>query len=206
MTYRRRDAFHRRARAEGYRARSAYKLLELDRRYGLFRRGDAVVDLGAWPGGWLQVALERVGPGGRVAGVDVARIEPLTAPNVSLVQGDVREPATVERIRESLGRPADVVLSDLAPKLSGVKATDQARTSELHARTVAVLPAVLRPGGRLLMKVFMDPGHETLLASLRPRFAELRTTRPQATPRGSAELYVVGLGHRPGAPGKAEGG
>src|SRR3990172_900761 len=120
MTYRRKDAHYRRARAEGYRARSAYKLAELDRRYRLLAPGHFVVDLGAWPGGWLQVARGRVGERGRVVGLDLAAIEPLGAPNVTVVTGDVRDPAVVAAVRARLGRPADVVLSDLAPKLTGV--------------------------------------------------------------------------------------
>src|SRR5262245_50108444 len=119
MTYERKDAQYRRARAAGYRARSAYKLAELDARSRRLRPGHAVAGLGAWPGGLLQVALERVGPSGMVVGADLVAVAPLPAPNVRLVTGDVHEPATVDAIRASLGRPADVVLSDLAPKLTG---------------------------------------------------------------------------------------
>jgi 23S rRNA (uridine2552-2'-O)-methyltransferase len=194
VTYRRKDAYHRRARAEGYRARSAYKLVELDRRFGLLRPGDHVVDLGAWPGGWLQVTLERIGATGRVVGVDVAALQPLAAANAVLLTADVRDPDTAARVRDILGRPADVVLSDLAPKLTGVRATDEARTAELAAATLAALPVVLAPGGRLLMKAFMSPDHERLVAELRRRFDRVQATRPEATRRGSAELYLVALG------------
>ena len=196
MTDRRRDPYQRRARAAGYRARSAYKLVELDRRFGLLRGGDFVVDLGASPGGWLQVVLERIGPRGRVVGVDVAALEPFAASNVLLVTGDVREPATIQTVRDSLGRRADVVLSDLAPKLTGVRATDEARCGELAAATLDALPTLLRPGGRLLMKIFMGPEHEALLAHMRQHFVELQTTRPEATRRGSRELYTAGLEYR----------
>lgn len=195
MTGRRADSHYRRARAEGYRARSAYKLAELDRRFGLVRPGDFVIDLGAGPGGWLQVGLERVGPRGRVVGVDVAWIEPLAAPNVSLLQLDVREPAASRAVRDHLGRRADVVLSDLAPKLTGVRATDEARSAELVSATLDALGILLRPGGRLLMKLFMDAQYQAFLGRLRGEFAEVRSTRPAATRRGSAELYVVGLGY-----------
>jgi 23S rRNA (uridine2552-2'-O)-methyltransferase len=194
VTYRRKDAYHRRARAEGYRARSAYKLVELDRRFGLLRPGDHVVDLGAWPGGWLQVTLERIGATGRVVGVDVAALQPLAAANAVLLTADVRDPDTAARVRDILGRPADVVLSDLAPKLTGVRATDEARTAELATATLAALPVVLAPGGRLLMKAFMSPDHERLVAELRRRFDRVQATRPEATRRGSAELYLVALG------------
>ena len=191
MTYRRKDAHYRRAQAAGYRARSAYKLIELDERYRLLRPGDYAVDLGAWPGGWLQVIVERVGVTGRVVGVDRVAITPLPAPNVHLLVGDVREPAITAQVRELLGKPADVVLSDLAPKLTGVRATDEARCAELNRETIAQLPALLRSGGRFLMKLFMQPGHEDLLRTLRGTFGEVRLTKPEATRRGSAELYVV---------------
>lgn len=196
MTYRRKDTYYRRARAEGYRARSAYKLAELDRRYRLLRRGDRVVDLGAWPGGWLQVALEQVGREGRVVGVDVAAIEPLPAPNVVLVTGDIRDPATQHAVRDRLGSPADVVLSDLAAKLTGIRATDEARAVELVSATLDALPVLLRRGGRLLMKVFAGPAQQEAAPRVRAGFADMRTTRPEASRRGSAELYVIGLDHQ----------
>jgi len=196
MTYRPKDRYHRRARAAGYRARSAYKLAELADRFHLFRRGDHVIDLGAWPGGWLQVAAERIGAEGRAVGVDVVPIEPLPAADVTTITGDVRNAAVIQAARERLGRAADVVLSDLAPKLTGVAATDEARQSELAAAVLAALPHLLRPGGRLLMKVFMSPDEPLLVARLRSGFDDVRTTRPEATRRGSAELYAVCTGYR----------
>jgi len=196
MTYRRKDVHYRRARAAGYRARSAYKLAELDARFHLLRAGDRVVDLGAWPGGWLQIVVERVGTGGRVVGVDVVPVERLPAANVELVTGDVRDPATVAEIRTRLGGPADVVLSDLSPKLTGVRDTDDARQAELVDAVVGMMPSVLRAGGRLTMKVFMGTGYETTLSRLRAAFGDVRTTRPAATRHGSAELYAVATGYR----------
>jgi 23S rRNA (uridine2552-2'-O)-methyltransferase len=197
MTYRRKDTHYRRARAAGYRARSAWKLAELDARFRLLHRGDLVVDVGAWPGGWVQVALERVGPEGRIVAVDVATVDPFPAPNVRLVTGDVRESATWHSVRTALEHPADVVLSDVAPKLTGIRDTDDARSSELVDATLRALPAILRPGGRLLVKLFMSATHADTLQRLHRVFAEVRTTRPEATRRGSAELYAVGLDHRP---------
>ncbi|TMB51255.1 MAG: rRNA methyltransferase [Deltaproteobacteria bacterium] len=196
MTYRPKDSYHRRARAAGYRARSAYKLIELADRFRLLRRGDHVVDLGAWPGGWLQVAVERIGADGRAVGVDVVPIDPLPAANVDSMSGDVRDPAVVRAVRERLGRAADLVLSDLAPKLTGVAATDAARQSELGTAVLAALPDLLRPHGRLVMKVFMGPDQPALLARLQTLFDEVRTTRAEATRRGSAELYAVCTGYR----------
>lgn len=196
MGYRRRDAVYLRAKAAGYRARSAYKLAELDRRFRLLRPGDAVVDLGAWPGGWLQVALERVGPTGRVIGVDLTPIERLPAANVDLVTGDVRDPAVITEVRRRLGAAADVVLCDLAPKLTGVRATDEARAEELALAALAALPVLLVPGGHFLMKLFMGPSHRSTVERLRGLFEDVRTTRSQATRPGSAETYVAGLRFR----------
>ena len=196
MTYHRKDAHYPRARAEGYRARSVYKLGELDRRYRLLRRGDAVVDLGAWPGAWLQLASQRVGPEGQVVGIDLAPVEKLPAANVAVLTGDVRDPATADAILAALGRRADVVLSDLAPKLTGIRATDEARAEELHEATLALLPRLLVPSGRFLMKTFMGGGFEATLRATRALFDDVKTTRPDATRRGSSELYVIGLGFR----------
>ena len=196
MTYRRKDTYYRRAKAAGYRARSAYKLIELDRRFGLLRRGDFVVELGAWPGGWLQVARERAGPEGMVIGVDLASIEPLGTDGISVLAGDVRDPAVIAAILTAMGRPADVVLSDLAPKLTGIQATDEARREELVDALLSSLGTLLRPGGRLLTKLFMDPGYATQISRLRERFLTVRSTRPESTRRGSAEMYVIGEGHR----------
>ncbi len=196
MTYRRKDAFYRRARAAGYRARSAYKLAELDDRFHLLRAGDFVVDLGAWPGGWLQVIRERIGDRGRVVGIDVQEVPPFDAPNVVLLTGDVRDPGTAESVLDLLGRHADVVVSDLSPKLTGVRDTDDARFAELVDATLGLLPAVLRRGGRLLIKLFMSAPHEAMVERLRSRFAEVKVTRSEATRRGSAELYALASGFR----------
>src|SRR3989454_5475970 len=160
MPSRRKDAYYRRARAAGYRARSAYKLSQLDSRFRLLRRGDVVVDLGAWPGGWLQVALEAVGPHGRVIGVDLVAIDPLPAPNLRLVGGDVRDPSTWRAVLEHPGRPPDVLPSDLAPQLTGIRETDDARSSELVTAVLEILPTVLRAGGHLLIKLFMGGSFE----------------------------------------------
>jgi 23S rRNA (uridine2552-2'-O)-methyltransferase len=180
MGYRRKDAYYRRARAAGYRARSAYKLAELDARFRILHPGDVVVDLGAWPGGWLQVAAERVGARGHVVGVDVADVEPLPNANVRTLTADVRAPETIAALAAMLGRPADVVLSDLAPKLTGVRATDEARGAEL----------------------VMGTGYRATVEAMKTAFAEVRTTRSEATRERSAELYLVGRRYRGPSPAR----
>ena len=201
MKYDRKDSHYLRAKAEGFRARSAYKLADLDDRHGLFHKGDRVVDLGAWPGGWLQVVLERVGPQGLVVGVDVVPIDAVPAKNVRLLVGDVRDPAIVDAIRSQLGGSADVVVSDVAPKLTGVRDVDEARCAELTDAILARLPALLAPNGRAVLKVFMDASYQATVAQLRQSFRAVKTTRSKATRQGSAELYVVAEGLRGNDPG-----
>ncbi|HYC23101.1 MAG TPA: RlmE family RNA methyltransferase [Candidatus Bathyarchaeia archaeon] len=197
MAYERQDAAYRRAKREGYRSRAAYKLLELDAQFHLLKAGDRVVDLGSWPGAWLQVAAERVGPRGRVVGIDLAAIDAMAPANVRSLVGDVLDPETVARVRAELGAPADVVLVDLAPKLTGVRATDSARQAELVRSAIACARAWLEPSGALLVKLFMDEEYPALMRDLRAGFAEVRLRRPDATRRGSRELYALGRRPRP---------
>jgi len=197
LGYQRKDAHYRRAKAAGYRARSAYKLAELDDRFGLLKPAARVADLGAWPGGWLQVAAERVGTDGRVVGVDLEPIEPLAIANVTCIRGDLRDSATIGQVVQALAGPASTVLCDAAPKLTGVRATDDARCEALLESVLDALPLLLVPGGSLLAKVFMGPGHQALMARLRGVFRTIKTTRPDSSRRGSSELYVVGRDFRP---------
>jgi 23S rRNA (uridine2552-2'-O)-methyltransferase len=196
VAYDRKDVHYRRAKAAGYRARSAYKLIELDDRHRVLRAGDLVADLGAWPGAWLQVAAERVGARGRVVGLDVMDVTPLGLPHVACVVGDVRDAGAIEAVAERLGDRATVILSDLAPKLTGVRDTDEARATELNSAALDAARRLLRPGGRLLMKLFMNANFPLLIGRLRTEFAEVKTTRPETTRRSSSEVYAVALGYR----------
>lgn len=192
MGYERKDAHYRRAKAVGYRARSAWKLAELDDRFRLLKPGDRLLDLGCWPGAWMQVALERVGPQGRVVGVDLVAPEPL--PGARVVVGDVRDAATVAALRDALDGPASVVICDIAPKLTGIRETDEARAGELVTTVLDALPGLLQPGGRFLVKLFMSPGHRDVLERLRRQFRDVRTTKPESSRKGSSEIYAVGAG------------
>lgn len=189
--YKHKDAFYTRAKQEGYRSRAAYKLLELNREFHLLHRGDRVVDLGSWPGGWLQVASRIVGEEGKVVGIDRVALEPLPWENVTVLQGDASDPKVRERILTLLGHKADVVLSDMAPKLSGVKEADEARTMELCQIALACARALLRPGGRFLVKMFMGAAAKEFVDEVRGVFQSVKSTRPEATRKGSAEVYVV---------------
>jgi 23S rRNA (uridine2552-2'-O)-methyltransferase len=199
MAYRRKDPFYNRAKAAGYRSRAAYKLSELARRFDLIRRGDHVVDLGAWPGGWMQIASELTGPKGLVVGVDLVPIDALDLSGVSFIRGDgLERPIQEELIRRCSGR-VDVVLSDMAPKLSGVKVRDDARAAVLAEGALGAARSLLRPHGHLLMKVFMTEDTEAFLQQVRAAFRKVKLTKPEATRKGSAELYLVALDLRPEA-------
>ncbi len=194
MAYKRKDSFHSRAKRAGYRSRAAYKLLELAQRYELIARGDHVVDLGAWPGGWLQVAAQLAGPRGIVVGVDLQAIEPVGNSCVSSITGDARESVVQDQIlKRSAGR-VDVLLSDMSPKLTGVRTRDAAAANELARSAIAVADRILRPNGRLLVKIFTTPDTEQLTAIVRQRFRTVKLTKPEATRKASAELYIVGVG------------
>lgn len=184
------DPFVQRARSEGYRSRAAYKLMDLDRRYRLMGPGAVVVDLGAAPGGWSQWAAQRVGPSGRVVATDL--LEMAALPGVTFLQGDFREETTRRALLDALGGArADLVLSDLAPNLSGVAAADQARSVELAERALDVALACLRRGGGFLVKVFQGEGFDAYVRALRSSFARVDVRKPEASRARSRETYVL---------------
>ena len=192
VVYDRKDLFHQRAKREGFRSRAAYKLDEMQREQRLLRPGDRVVDLGCWPGGWLQVAAEAVGPRGRVVGVDLALIDPpIPFETVIAFQADLAEPTVAERILAALGGLADVILSDAAPKLTGIRATDRAHEEALLEAIEALVPALLRPGGSLVAKLLEGPEAQVIVKRLRKRFGSARITTSEATRKGSSEKYLI---------------
>ncbi|HWP60155.1 MAG TPA: RlmE family RNA methyltransferase [Candidatus Acidoferrales bacterium] len=196
MSYQPKDAFYRRAKKEGYRSRAAYKLLEISRRYRLIRPGDRVVDLGAAPGGWLQVAAALTGPKGLVIGVDLQRIEPFAGKNIVLLQDDISRKQTQEKIKELLGGAANCVLSDLSPPLTGIRDLDVRRSLELVEVAREFALAVLAPGGNFLAKTFLAPETNALAGELKRDFSSVARTRPEATRKASSEIYVVAQGFK----------
>ncbi|MCS6912994.1 MAG: RlmE family RNA methyltransferase [Myxococcales bacterium] len=191
----RHDFFYERARREGFAGRAVYKLAEVDRRTGLLRRGMRVLDLGCWPGSWLQYTARIVGPTGVLVGVDRFPLEvPIPSPGVRQVVGDVFDLAP-QVLLGSL--PAfDVVLSDMAPDTTGVRSTDQARSEALFARALELAEALLAPGGSFCGKLFQGPGWQDLLQRCRGAFNKVRIIRPEGSRQGSLEQYVVGLGRK----------
>lgn len=195
--YQRKDSFYARAKVQGLRSRAAFKLEELQREYRLLKPGDRVVDLGAWPGGWLQVSARMVGQNGRVVGVDVEPIPKLAGcPQVETLRADIESADVVGLVADKLGGLADVVLCDVAPKLTGIRDRDQARARHLTERAVELVQAWLRPGGTLLIKLFMGTETQELVARLRNEFARVDLTRPEATRPGSSEIYAIARGFR----------
>jgi 23S rRNA (uridine2552-2'-O)-methyltransferase len=189
------DPYVQRARSLGYRSRAAFKLLEIDARDRLFAAGQVVVDLGAAPGGWSQVAAEKSGPTGRVVAIDVLEMAPL--PGVTFLRGDFTSEALQRELDEALaGRPVDLVLSDLSPNLSGVATTDQARSIALAERAVEFAAAHLKPAGTLVVKTFQGAGFPALLRHVRARFVQVVSRKPGASRSRSSEMYLLGRGPR----------
>ena len=197
MSYDPRDRYYRKAKQQGYRSRAAYKLLELQDRYHFIHPGDALVDLGAAPGGWLQVGAKIVGPKGKIVGVDLQPIQPFHERNIVLLQGDMTDSEVLDRIKQLLSSPADCVLSDLAPKLSGIRDADMARCLELNQTALSTAVALLRAGGALLIKSFISENLHTFTAAIKKHFSTVQRTKPEATRQGSSEFYFVALGYSP---------
>ncbi len=201
------DPYVRRAQQEGYRARAAYKLLEIDEALGLVRPGQVVVDLGAAPGAWSQYLRRRFAPEGAASGalrgtilaLDLLELEPIEG--VQFVQGDFRDEAVLARLETALaGRPVDLVVSDMAPNLSGIPASDAARMADLVELAVDFACRHLKPEGALVCKCFHGSGYSQLVELFKRRFRVVKPLKPKASRAKSAETFLVGLGLKHSAP------
>lgn len=189
------DPYVKKAKAEGWRSRAAFKLIEVDAKDKLLKPGMTVVDLGSAPGSWSQVAASRIRPNGRLVALDLLEMEPI--PGVDFIRGDFREDEVLKQLEETLtGRPVDLVLSDMAPNMSGVGVSDQARVMYLSELTLDFCSTHLKPGGDLLVKVFMGSGFEELRAQMREVFANVQVRKPDASRDRSAETYLLGRGRK----------
>jgi len=189
------DEYVLRAKKEGYRSRAVYKLLEIDDKDRLLRPGMTVIDLGAAPGGWSQVARRRLGESGRVLALDILEMDNLAG--VEFLCGDFREESAMNELLEMLGDSrVDLVMSDMAPNMSGVRDMDKIRAMYLVELTFDLAQQVLRPGGDLLMKVFQGPGYDQLLKELRAGFTKVVTRKPKASRARSAEVYLLARGFK----------
>jgi 23S rRNA (uridine2552-2'-O)-methyltransferase len=187
------DPYVKRAKAEGYRSRAAYKLLELDERFHFLKGVQRVVDLGIAPGGWSQVARQKV-QGAAVVGIDLLPTEPLEG--VTILQMDFMDDAAPERLREALGGPADLVLSDMAANTVGHPPTDHLRTMGLVEAGLLFATEILRPGGAFVAKVLAGGADSELVAELKRRFTTVKHAKPPASRKGSSEWYVVAQGFK----------
>ena len=194
--YRPKDHYFQRAKQRGFRARSAFKLEELVQRFGLLRAGARVLDLGAAPGGFLQVIARTVGPSGLAVGVDLVPLRPFTEAWVRTGVVDVLAEDAQERIEAVAPGPYDAVLSDMAPKTTGVRATDEARSVRLAERALELARALGKPGSSFVTKLFMGGDFESFRGRLREDYREVKVVRPEATRSASVEIYLVGLGLR----------
>ena len=187
------DPWVQRAKREGYRSRASFKLMEIDERDHLIKPGMTVVDLGATPGGWSQVAAKKLAGNGRVIALDILEMQPLH--NVTFIQGDFREQATLDELVKVLdGRPVDLVISDMAPNISGIGIADQARAMHLTELALDFAIEHLKPGGNFLVKVFQGDGFEAFIKALRAAFKQTQTRKPQASRGRSSETYLLGKG------------
>ncbi len=188
------DPYVSEARRRGYRSRAAFKLIGLDEKFGLLRKGGRVVDLGAAPGGWTQIALEGVGPSGTVVAIDLSPVEPIG--DAIILEGDMRDAAMLARLHQALGGKADVVLSDMAAPATGHGATDHLRIVSLAEAALDFAEDALTPGGIFVAKVLQGGTERELLARLKRGFKRVTHAKPEASRKDSAEMYVVAIGFR----------
>ncbi len=189
------DPYVQQAKKDGWRSRAAFKLLEIDAKDKLLKRGEVVVDLGATPGGWSQVAVQRVGESGLVLALDLLEMAPIRG--VHFIQGDFREDAVLTQLEEALGeRDVGVVLSDMAPNMSGVAVMDQARVMHLAELGLDFSRAHLKPEGAFLVKVFQGRDYEAFVRAMRETFRNVVVRKPDASRDRSAEVYLLGRGLR----------
>jgi len=193
---RKRDFYYRKAKEEQYRSRAAYKILQAVKKYDFIGSDDVVVDLGAAPGGWMQASREIVGEGGFVLGVDIREIQPLNQPNVYSIVGDIMDSDTLKRIKALLPRPANAVISDAAPNVSGVWELDHARQIELAQTSLRIAIQVLSPGGNFFVKVFQGELLDDFLKEVKTYFSSVKLIKPKASRTKSAEIYFVGLNYK----------
>ena len=191
------DEYYKKAKKEDYRSRASYKLKQLDKKYKLIKESDSVVDLGAAPGGWSQVALEKVGEEGTVVGVDLNRFKRFHEENYVGIRGDFTTPEVQKKITEAIGGKAKVVMSDASPSLCGIKNIDQLRSIDLTNVVIEIAENILERKGNLVMKVFQGPEYKEMLDSLKGKFRQVKTTKPASSRKKSSEMYVVGLDYWP---------
>jgi 23S rRNA (uridine2552-2'-O)-methyltransferase len=189
-TEKKKEHLYKEAKRIGYRARSAFKLQQIQNRFHLIPKNGIVIDLGAAPGGWSQVAKELVGEQGVVIGADLSSIKPLE--NIQFIQGDITKSETIEKIKDLMnGKSADVVLSDMSPDISGNYSVDQARSAWLCECALKVVQQMLRPGGHFICKIFEGADTKSFIKKVKQQFTVVKTFSPEASRKSSSEVYIL---------------
>jgi 23S rRNA (uridine2552-2'-O)-methyltransferase len=188
------DPYVHAAKTKGYRSRAAFKLVELDSKFHFLRKGARILDLGAAPGGWSQVAAQRVGETGHIVAIDILEMEPM--PGVEIFHADLTDPDIPTQLKRALGGPADVVLSDMAASTTGHRATDHLRTTALLEAALDLAEGVLKPGGTFIGKAFQGGATGDLLARIKRSFQDVKHVKPPASRAESVELYLVAQGFK----------
>lgn len=195
---RKHDPYYKSAKKENYRSRASYKLLQLNKKYKLIKEGYSVVDLGAAPGGWSQVALERVGETGTVVGVDLNNMRGFKDyPNFVKVRGDFTDSEVQNKIIDSMDGKANALISDAAPKLTGIRDIDQLNSYELVYTVLDLRSVLLKEHGNMLIKIFQGPEFNDVVKSIKNDFKIVKTTKPASSRKKSSEMYLMGLNYRP---------
>ncbi len=194
---RKRDYYHKKALEMGYRSRAIFKLAQIDQKFAILRIGDYVLDLGCSPGGWSQYAIEKVGASGVVFGVDIEPIMPLRSKNFRFVRLDLMEEGSVQKLKQEIGTRVDLVISDLAPDMSGTYGVDSSRQSALAQRALDVGIGMLRSGGNLVVKVFEGSESGSIERKAKELFNKVTRMRPLASRKHSSEFYLICLDFRP---------
>ncbi|MEN4006145.1 MAG: SAM-dependent methyltransferase [Methanobacteriaceae archaeon] len=187
------EPYYKMAKKEKYRSRASYKLLQLNKKFRIIKARDYVVDLGAAPGGWSQVALEIVGEEGKVVAVDLQRIRPFEENNFVQITGDFTKKDLIDKIESELGLSADVILSDAAPKLTGIRDIDQLKSIDIAENVLKISDSILKIGGNMLVKVFQGEGFEEYLKEVKKEFKIVKTTKPPSSKKGSMEMYLIAM-------------
>jgi len=189
--YEKKDAYYRKSKEEGYRARSAYKLKQINNKFRIIKKGSTVLDIGASPGGWSQVASSIVGPEGRVIAVDKEWMDPLKNENFTFIQGDITDESTIDNIIGNVGN-IDALISDIAPKTTGIIDIDRSRSAILSMMALDIGKRLLKPKGNFLTKVFQSQESEELFSEMKNCFSYTKRFRPPSTRKRSSEIYLIG--------------
>ncbi len=190
------DPYYKRAKNEDYRSRASYKLKQLDKKYKIIKEGKTVVDLGAAPGGWSQVALEKVGEEGKVVGVDLNRIKPFPNKNFYGIRGDFTKKIVQEKIMELIGGKTKVLISDASPSLCGIKNIDHLKSVDLIESVFIIADNILEEKGNLVVKIFQGSEYKRILDEFKIKFRKVYSTKPPSSRNKSKEMYIIGLGFK----------